>query len=233
MLLTTGHLLLEGGAEFGGAMSEPDLQALRLAGGLDAPVAILPTAAAPDHNDDRAGRNGLKWFRALGASAAEVVPVIDRDSANDPRLAQQLAAARLIYMLGGFPGFLVDTLRGSRAWEAVLKAHAAGAVVGGSSAGAMVLCEHYYDPGTGQVRPGLNLVPNACVLPHHAGFGRTWAAKLLKALPEVILMGIDERTGILDEASGWTVYGAGQVTLYRGGETSTYRKGQAFRLAQP
>ena len=49
----TGYLLLEGGAEFGGAMSEPDREAIRLAGGLGAQTAILPTAAAPDNNHDR------------------------------------------------------------------------------------------------------------------------------------------------------------------------------------
>ena len=51
-----GLLLLEGGAEFGGAASEPDRQALEQAGGVDAPIAVLPTAPAPDNNQDRASR---------------------------------------------------------------------------------------------------------------------------------------------------------------------------------
>ena len=46
----TGILLLAGGAEFGGQMSEPDLRAIELAGGFDAPICIIPTAAAPDRN---------------------------------------------------------------------------------------------------------------------------------------------------------------------------------------
>ncbi len=45
-----GYILLEGGAEFGGYMAEPDLRAIQLAGGLEAVVSIIPTAAAPDHN---------------------------------------------------------------------------------------------------------------------------------------------------------------------------------------
>ena len=44
-----GYLLLEGGAEFGGRMREPDLKAIELAGGFDAPIRIIPTAAAPDN----------------------------------------------------------------------------------------------------------------------------------------------------------------------------------------
>ncbi len=37
-----GYLLLEGGAEFGGAMREPDLRAIELAGGFEAPIRIFP-----------------------------------------------------------------------------------------------------------------------------------------------------------------------------------------------
>src|SRR5512146_860984 len=99
----TGCRLLEGGAEFGGGMSEPDLAALEQAGGLDVPVAILPTAAAPDHNEVRAGGNALRWFRSLGASQVEVVPVTDALSADDPLLARRIGRSKLIYLLGGFP----------------------------------------------------------------------------------------------------------------------------------
>ncbi len=234
-------LLLEGGAEFGGRMSEPDLQALQLAGGLAAPIAILPTAAAPDHNDERAGRNGWRWFSSLGASSLDVVPVVDKATAEDPALAARLRSARLIYILGGFPGFLARTLSGSRAWQACLDAYAGGAVLAGSSAGAMVLCQYVYDPEQGQTMPGLNLISNACVLPHHNTFGRGWAPRLQKALPHVLLIGIDEQTGMLgDPAGSWTVWGAGQVTLYRGSEVATlplrrplYAGGQSIASAPP
>ncbi len=212
-------------------MSEPDRRAMDLAGGLAARLAILPTAAAPDHNHERAGRNGLRWFASLGASNLDLVPVIDRRSADDPALAERLRSARLIYMLGGFPGFLNSTLAGSRVWQAALEAHAGGAVLGGSSAGAMVLCQHLYDPDRGQAIPGLGLLPNACVLPHHNAFGRNWAPKLRQSLPGAVLIGIDEQTGMLGDPSGsWTVYGGGQVTVYREAATETYSSGDRFTL---
>ncbi|HEY2981180.1 MAG TPA: hypothetical protein VGJ22_08365, partial [Anaerolineales bacterium] len=93
-----GYLLLEGGAEFGGRMSEPDLQALERVGGFEAPVRIIPAAAAPDRNHARAGGNGQRWFQSLGATDVEVVYVIDRASARDPALAAALRSARLIYL---------------------------------------------------------------------------------------------------------------------------------------
>ena len=226
-----GTLLLEGGSEFGGRMSEPDLRALEHAGGLAAPVAILPTAAAPDHNHERAGGNGIRWFRSLGASHVDLVPVIDSLSADDPALAARVRSSRLIYMLGGFPGFLAETLSGSRVWQAALDADADGAVLGGSSAGAMVLCQHLYDPQRQQAVPGLNVLPNACILPHHNAFGRNWAPRLREVLPGIVLIGIDEQTGMLgDPAGSWTVHGAGRVTLYRTGTTETYSSGEEFTL---
>jgi len=226
-----GIILLEGGAEFGAAMREPDLRAIALAGGVAAPIRILPTAAAPDNNHVRAGNNGLRWFRSLGARDVESLPLIDAASADDPAIAEALRAARLVYLLGGFTHYLGQTLKGSRAWQATLEAHENGAVLAGSSAGAMVLCEHYYDPG-GKVERGLNLVPNACVLPHHNTFGKNWAGKLRELLPGVTLLGIDEHTGMLSEGGEWLVLGGGAVTVYRGNEVEKHPAGRKFLLGE-
>jgi cyanophycinase len=223
-----GYLLLEGGAEFGGRMRDSDLKAIELAGGFEAPIRILPTAAAPDNNHQRAGNNGIRWFQSLGAKDVGSLPLIDKASANEESIAQSLREAKLIYMLGGFTGYLGETLKGSAAWQAVLEAYARGAVVAGSSAGAMVMCELYYDPSRGQVMEGLNLVPNSIVIPHYNTFGKSWASRLLE-IPEVTLLGIDEETGMLDDGAGtWTVYGAGNVTLYRNQKVETYEAGKTF-----
>ena len=229
-----GYLLLEGGAEFGGQMAEPDLRAMELAGGKDALICIIPTAAAPDNNAQRAGNNGVRWFRSLGAKQVELLPLVDKASANDPHIADRISQSRLIYMLGGFTGYLGETLKGSASWQAMLRAYEAGAVIAGSSAGAMVMCQYYFDPARGQVVEGLELVPNACVLPHHNTFGKGWAPRLSRLLPDAVLLGIDERTGMLDDGDegrkvGWRVYGQGAVTLYRKGQSKVYRTGESFR----
>jgi cyanophycinase len=223
-----GYLLLEGGAEFGGRMRDPDLKAIELAGGPEAPIRIIPTAAAPDNNHQRAGNNGIRWFQRLGAQDVGSLPLIDRASANDENIARSLREAKLIYMLGGFTGYLGETLKGSAAWQAVLEAYATGAVVAGSSAGAMVMCEFYYDPNRGKIAEGLNLVPNAIVMPHYNTFGKGWASRLLE-ISQVTLLGIDEETGMLDDGGGsWTVYGAGNVTLYRNQKVENYEAGKTF-----
>jgi cyanophycinase len=227
-----GYLLLEGGAEFGGRMRDPDLCALELAGGFEAPLRILPTAAAPDHNHVNAGNNGVRWFKGLGARDVVSLPLIDKASANDEAIAESLRKAKLIYLLGGFTHYLGQTLKDSLAWKAALEAYHNGAVIAGSSAGAMVMCEFYYDPYTRKVHEGLNLVPNSLVLPHHNTFGKNWAPQLAREIPQVTLLGIDEQTGMIDDGENhsWKIYGRGAVTMYRDGKANTYSAGTSFAL---
>ena len=90
--------------------------------------------------------------------------------------------------------------------------------------------EHYYDPGRGVVERGLNLIPNACVLPHHNTFGKNWARKLKGLLPDVTLLGIDEFTGMLTEGGEWHVLGGGKVTVYREGKIENYESDRKFKL---
>lgn len=227
-----GYLLLEGGAEFGGRMRDPDLRAIELAGGLNTPLRIIPTAAAPDRNHVNAGNNGVRWFQGFGASDVVSVPLIDKSSANDEAIIKSLREAKLIYLLGGFTHYLGQTLKGSLAWDAAVEAYQNGAVIAGSSAGAMVMCQFYYDPGSGKIVEGLNLVPNSLVLPHHDTFGRNWAPGLTREILQVTLIGIDEQTGMIDdgENNSWKVYGRGDVTLYRQGSVELYKAGNTFSL---
>jgi cyanophycinase len=227
-----GFILLEGGAEFGGRMADPDSQAMTLAGGPDVPIRIIPAAAAPDNNHQRAGQNGVDWFQGLGATNVSVLPLIDSASADDPAIVEALAKSRLIYLLGGFPHYLGQTLNGSLSWQAMLTAYLSGAVIAGSSAGAMVLCEYYYDPVSSQVLKGLNLVERICILPHHNTFGKDWIPQLKRQLPDIILFGIDEETGALYNPSqgNWRVYGKGKITLYHNGQVDEFGAQQEFDL---
>jgi cyanophycinase len=231
-----GTLFLAGGSEFSQCMHDTDLQLIELAGGVDSPIRIIPAAAAPDHNDARAGNNGVRWFQSLGATDVQSLPVIDTRSAQDPSLAEALRKVRLIYLLGGFPQHLGQTLLGSAAWSSVLAAFREGAVIAGSSAGAMVLCKHYYDPYEKKFNDGLDLIHSACLIPHHNSSGAGWGDLLRNQYPGDLLIGVDECTGILQTQGGseWTVLGRGLVSLYppEGGvETlKVLSEGQVFKI---
>lgn len=227
-----GYLVLQGGSEFGGHMAVSDRRALTLAGGMNARVSIIPAAAAPDANHHQAGKRGCDWFHELGARHVESTPIVDRSSANDPELAERLARSGLIYLLGGFPDYLAQTLANTYAWRAIKTALGQRAVVAGSSAGAMVLCDRLFDPTHHQIVDGLGALKGCCVLPHHNKFGRQWAPFLEKKLPDATLIGIDEQTGVVnDGAQGrWTVYGGGTVTLYRNRKAEHYAAGAIFTI---
>jgi cyanophycinase len=227
-----GHLVLQGGGEFSGQMKVSDLRALELAGGDQAAVCIIPAAAAPDNNHLRVGRNGCRWFRGLGATDVSLALAIDRESASDDRIASQLRRAGLIYLPGGFPAYLAQVLKGSRCWQAIREGLDLGLVLAGSSAGAMALCDHLFDPYEDRIAPGLGRLAGYCILPHHNVFGHRWVPKLQKDLPLATLVGIDEQTAMIDDGPDgqWTVYGPGRVTLYLNGRKSQYSSGERFTL---
>ena len=227
-----GIILLAGGAEFGGEMATPDRRAIELAGGLGASISIIPAAAAPDHNHQRAAQNGVRWFKKLGAVNVSALPLIDRKSADDPAVVEALGRTKMIYLPGGFPRHLAQSLAGSKGWQSILTAHQSGAVIAGSSAGAMILCDHYYDPHAKTIFSGLGLIPGACILPHHDTFGKSWAPMLAQRLATVILIGIDEQTGMLNDGpvGRWQVYGAGGVTLYKNDRRRHMASGKSFDL---
>ena len=233
-----GYLLLEGGAEFRGRIMEADKRALVLAGGVDSAVDIIPAAAAPDNNHHRAGQKAVEWFRRIGARNASYRLLIDRDSAQNQELAKQLRRSRLVFLLGGFPSHLAQSLIGTSCWRSICSVYQTGGVIGGSSAGAMVLCEKFYDPFFHKVMAGLNLMPGISLIPHHNSTGLPWVERLGYLLPDFYMLGIDEETGIINDVAdgGWTVYGSGKVVLYHQGNVHSYTAGAIIsygELASP
>ena len=227
-----GYLVLQGGSEFSGAIAASDSRALELAGGRHSRICIVPAAAAPDNNHQRAGTHGKQWFASLGASHVELAAIIDRASADDFDQTAALYRSRLVYLLGGFPSHLAQTLRESESWRAIRHVFDQGGVVAGSSAGAMVLCDYYYDPGKAHVESGLGLVADACLLPHHDTYGFKWVCALRHLLPQTTLIGLDEKTAIINDAQDgkWTVYGPGAATLYKNGCREIYSDRQTLGI---
>lgn len=226
-----GILLLEGGCEFQGKMEAPDRKAIALAGGENAKIVIIPTAAAPDNNSRRAGNTALKWFRSLGAKNVVSLPIIDKHSADDSKHSAALDQANLIYILGGFPGYLAHTLAETRCLDALLGAYRKGAVLAGSSAGAMVLCEWYFDPADKEIKKGFGIQKNIVLVPHHDTFGHSWYSRYFDNFSGIQCIGIDEQTGMINHAGRhrWAVYGKGGVTLYLKTGVVSYKSGQAFQ----
>jgi cyanophycinase len=223
----SGWLALHGGGEFQRGSEIGDRRLIVAAGGADARVIIVPTAAGVDY-PDAAARNGINWFKQLGARP-DAAFAIDVQSANDAQVVSQIESATLIYLPGGDPSFLVNILRGSKAWTAIVAAHERGVAIGGASAGAMAFGSKMWNPRTGQLIDGLGLIP-IVTLPHF-GIERIDRAKALRQQLDrtTRLFGIAERTSAIWDGSRWNVWGPGAVIEVTVDDVKTYQSGESFQ----
>jgi cyanophycinase len=199
----------------------------------------LPTAAAPE------GETSLRRWLALGAAQAErlgveQVPVLvrDRNEADSVGLADMIEGAGLIYLSGGSPTYLAQTLRGTRVWDAILAAWQAGAALAGCSAGAIALTgwvPAIRAPGR-PADPGLGVLPALRVLPHFdkmLGWVPDLLTRALLRPPDhTVVLGIDEDTALVDvSGSGrdWTVHGRQQVWELADGARRGHPAGATLR----
>ncbi len=233
-----GPIALVGSGEFLPPMAEFDRLLLEASGAARPRVAILPTASWPDGEETfwRWAEMGVEHFRSLGAEV-EAVPVSDHAAACDPAYAQAVGEADLIYMSGGKPDHLLDTLDGSAVWAAARAANDRGAVIAGCSAGAMVLADR--QPRFRRVtlpfplrwRESLGVVGAAAILPHYDSVPETlWAIFALQAPEGVAIVGIDDDTAFLGRGGAWQVHGSGRVTIWHGRRRSRHRAGDCVTL---
>jgi cyanophycinase len=209
----TGWLALVGGGEWTGGC---DFDAQLLASSGSDSVAVLPTAAAYEH-PERAVETAIRWFSALGARV-EPVMVLGRADADSDAHAAVVRSARFIYLGGGSPLHLRSVLKDSKLWEALSAAWHDGAVLAGSSAGAMVLGDPMVDPRGGAFTVGLGLIEQLAVAPHFQEWSEERAHRTIALGKGVLVAGIDERTALIrDPEGGWSVRGAGRVALFRDG----------------
>lgn len=223
-----GPLALVGGDEFLPGNEPQDELLIRAAGSLGRhrQAFVIATAAARQ-DPDRAVATATDWFASLGLPVEEL-PLRTRGSAMSADLARTASQGSFFYLCGGDPGLVVTTLIDTPVWAAIVSAWRGGAALGGSSAGAMALGTwtliRARMPGDArrEPRPALDLVPGIAVLPHFATFGRTWLPSAAHGLSEesAVLVGIDERTALVQAEGAWRVFGAGSVTVIEpsGGE---------------
>ncbi len=179
--------------------------------GTSARLLVAPTAAAFEA-PRQAANNGIQHLKRLGARP-EVLNLLRREDAENNDLAALVDKTQGIYFTGGDPVHLLETLKESKVWQAIVALAGRGGLVAGSSAGAMVLGGKMWAPGEGW-RDGLGLAPRLAVIPHHATVSHRWnAPELARTLsPGVTLVGIDEATALL--LPDQLVLGEGEVTIY-------------------
>lgn len=227
----TGAVALVGAGEYLPAMEPVDRVLLARLHGTPR-VAVLPTAAAPDGPGvpERWTHMGVDHFTRLGAEVQPVM-LLDREDAENPAIVEQIAAANFVYFSGGKPRYLLETLQGTAAWQAIVRIYESGGVVAGCSAGAMVMGGSIFEiPQIWHTRPALGLVPGIIVIPHFDEWPSRFAALTSNVQHGATIVGIDGMTALVQADGQHTVHGRGGVTVFTEKGKTHYAAGQQVIL---
>jgi cyanophycinase len=236
-----GRLVLAGSGEFTPAMDDLDREILASTGKPRPRVAIVPTASGLEDTPPSWVALGETHFAALGADVVPVM-VLRRDDARERKWIDALRHVDWVYFSGGLPQHAINVLAGTPFWDEVLRLHRSGAVLAGSSAGAMMLGEKTYAPddfdaaGLPQrvsMRDGLGVLGGHFVVPHFDLLSQLPPDRVqawIDVWPEGLRgLGIDEDTAVVEGTNGWTVRGRGRaVTMTSFERQQIHKNGARF-----
>ena len=219
-----GTLALIGGGEWRDGCRDFDTELLATSRATE--VFVVVAAAAFEH-PERVAERSTVYFASLGATVVAPM-VLHRSEADVAKVAETVRKARFVYIADGSPLHLRSVLKGSAVFESLLAAYHGGAVVAASGAGATLVCDPMVDPRGGAYTVGLGIVTDLAVFPYHgtaAGHLRERSIDLLPATAR--LVGIDEETALVRApGGGWSVAGAGKVSVYTGRDTQEFAAGE-------
>ena len=219
MEVPKGRLVVIGGGETPAVVVN---RTLELSGGKSAKIAVLPAANLETGPGSVAG-----WKRTGANNVALVNP-------QQPAAAvKTLREADLIWLPGGLQGIFMNNIQGSGSdIAATIQArYRAGAIVGGTSAGAAVMGKTMIGgrsdldslkAGTAPyLQNGLGLWPEAIVDQHFLQKGRfNRLALAVIDYPELMGIGIDEETAVIVHGREFEVIGNNNVTVIDGRKAS-------------
>ena len=236
-----GSIALVGSGEFLPIMAE--FEKSLIVDGINSgkkPIYVQIPTAAGQESPDR-----LKYWEELGKRQAELLqieqrflPIFNRADAEKEEFAEQIKDAALIYMSGGDPHYLANSLIDTPVWNAIYTNWQTGASLAGCSAGAMAMCTEIPNFRFTKREPtrGLNILPNLRVIPHFDKFFK-WipdsAAKVLMNAPEnSMLLGIDELTALVRRSNEthWIVQGEAKVHMLQGAPKQELLHGDQVEL---
>jgi cyanophycinase len=221
----------------GGGPQPPALvrEFVDLAGGAGHARIIVFAMASSD--GAASGEDKAKDLRALGATAINVF--VNAAQANTDSVARLLDGATGVWFGGGDQVLLTRALRGTKTERAIHDRYAAGAVIGGTSAGAAVMSAQMItgdERHPGGARPpsdssdgfmtiarddividgGFGLLTNAIVDQHFVRRKRhNRLLSLVLEQPVHLGVGIDESTALIVEPDGrWRVAGESVALVY-------------------
>ncbi|HEY0459663.1 MAG TPA: cyanophycinase [Pyrinomonadaceae bacterium] len=194
---------------------------LQLAGGLNK-AKILVMTVATDSPEDAAERY-KEVFERLKFKNFEVLNIDDRSQAFDEPVLEKIRNATGLYFTGGSQLHVTALTGGTPLHYLILDKFNQGMAIGGTSAGAMMMSSSTLLSGSSdvapklgavEVAPGMEFLDRSIIDTHFSQRGRH--GRLLSSVahnPQVLGIGIDERTAIVVEGDKFEVIGEGAVTV--------------------
>jgi len=230
--LRKGTLFLVGG---GPSQDDLDAEFLRLAGGPEANVVVIPTATIDPGSASDPLLQANRWATQLGTGRVTVLHTGSRAIADADSFVAPLRAATGVWLSGGEAGRILVSYLGTRTERELLALLARGGVIGGTSAGALVWgseCQVFRAPKDGSPfqmgsadalllddphSSAFGVLRNVVVAPHFTEFKmQPSMEKTLAARPHLMGIGIDEATAFEVHGNIGEVLGRGHVAIFDG-----------------
>ena len=216
-----GFIIPIGGRE--DKMASPTIleKFVKLSGGKDSKIAVIPTASKLSDTGDEY----VNIFKSMGVKDAYNLKIESRlDATVNKGYQDTLAQCTGIFMTGGNQLLLSTTLGGTPIAQLIRRLNAKGVHVAGTSAGAAFISGFMIAGGQAGLMPRCNMVnlapglglTNKLLIDQHFS-QRDRLGRLLAALsynPYMVGVGIDEDTAIiLNSDNRLEVVGSGMVTI--------------------
>ncbi len=222
----------------GGAMRSPEIYEtfIRLAGGPDAHIVLVPTAGGAEEYDEFFG--GLNAWREAGARNLTLLHTTDPEVADSEAFVEPLETAGGVFFFGGRQWRLVDAYGGTRSEKAFREVLERGGVIGGSSAGASIQGSFLVRGDTrtntvmmGDHQRGFGYLRNVGIDQHLLMRNRQFdMIEVIEAHPDMLGIGLDEDTAIVVRGDRFEVIGRSYVAIYDY-QTTTDDGGKFYYLA--
>lgn len=221
-----GWLLLEGGGKLEG--TEIAKRFVALAGGRDRKYVVITTAISDsEFSSARLARCAVRSAQILEVARVTCLDAKDRGKANSASFNVVLRRADGVWIYGGDEERLVDRYVGTAVVASLRAVLKRGGVLGGTSAGAMILASYVPIRGTLPVS-AFGFLQNTTIAPHYTQ--RHYEEDLrhdLATHPAMRGIGIDESTALIVHGDAFEVIGDGTVTVI-GRRTTVLHPGQRF-----
>ncbi|HEY0657396.1 MAG TPA: cyanophycinase [Pyrinomonadaceae bacterium] len=219
-----GILVAVGGGESGNITKDSIKiieKFIEYAGGPNKAKIVVMTVATNDPAN--AGERYEELFGQINFKNYEMVNIAERSESYDEAMLKKVEAATGLYFTGGNQLHVTALTGGTPLHQLILERYNKGLVIGGTSAGAMMMSsttlvsgESDCAPrlGTVEVAPGMELLENSMIDTHFSQRGRH--GRLLSAVvhnPQTLGIGIDERTAMVVQGDKFEVVGEGAVTV--------------------